>query len=171
MGRVRVDLVKRSARHIIEKYFTRLTLDFDTNKKICDEVAQIPTKRLRNKIAGYITHLMKRIERGPVRGISLKLQEEERERRMDFVPEQSVLDMETIEIDADTMEMLKSIDLPDIRGVNIVAPQQGYVPQQRDNQGQRGDRKNRPPRRERTERKREAPATAAAAAAAPAADA
>lgn len=47
----------------------------------------MPSKRMRNKIAGFVTHLMKRIQKGPVRGISLKLQEEERERRLDFVPE------------------------------------------------------------------------------------
>jgi len=72
---------------IIEKYYSKLTLDFHTNKKITGEVAIIPSKRMRNKIAGFITHLMKRIQRGPVRGISLKLQEEEREARLDFVPE------------------------------------------------------------------------------------
>jgi small subunit ribosomal protein S17e len=55
-------------------------------------VAVIPSKRMRNKIAGFVTHLMKRIQRGPVRGISLKLQEEERERRLDFVPEVGAYD-------------------------------------------------------------------------------
>lgn len=87
---VRTKTVKKSARAIIEKYYSRLTMDFHTNKRVCDEVAIIPSKRMRNKIAGFVTHLMKRIQRGPVRGISLKLQEEERERRMDFVPEVGV---------------------------------------------------------------------------------
>ena len=117
MGRVRTGLVKRAARQIIEKYYTRLTLDFDTNKKICEEVALIPSKRLRNKIAGFVTHLMKRIQRGPVRGISLKLQEEERERRMDFVPDVSALDLPTVEVDPDTYDMLCSIDFPNLNGV------------------------------------------------------
>ncbi|KAE8689350.1 Pescadillo-like protein [Hibiscus syriacus] len=54
-----------------------------------------PSKRLRNKIAGFSTHLMKRIQKGPVRGISLKLQEE-RERRMDFVPDESAIKVDPV---------------------------------------------------------------------------
>jgi len=117
MGRVRNKLVKRAARQIIERYYNKLTLDFDTNKKVTEEVALIPSKALRNKIAGFVTHLMKRIQRGPVHGISLKLQEEERERRMDFIPEKSALDLDTVEIDQDTHDMLKSLDFPELAGV------------------------------------------------------
>lgn len=54
-GRVRTKTVKKASRVIIEKYYQRLTLDFDTNKRICEEVAIIQSKRLRNKIAGFTT--------------------------------------------------------------------------------------------------------------------
>ena len=118
---VRTKTVKKSARVIIEKYYNRLTLDFHTNKRVTSEVAIIPSKRMRNKIAGFVTHLMKRIARGPVRGISLKLQEEERERRMDFVPERSALDRDIIIIDADTRDMLESISFKDMSGVEVKA--------------------------------------------------
>ncbi|VDO05895.1 unnamed protein product, partial [Haemonchus placei] len=90
----------------------KITHDFHTNKRICDEVAIIGSKQLRNKIAGYITHLMKRIEKGPVRGISIKLQEEERERRDNYMPEISAVDASVIgqlKVDPDTKHMLESM--------------------------------------------------------------
>merc|ERR1712098_312821 len=103
--------VKRTARHVVEKYYGKLTLDFQLNKKITEEVAIIQSKRLRNKIAGFATHLMKRIQKGPVRGISLKLQEEERERRMEYVPDRSEVDTEQIYVDVDTKDMLRELDM------------------------------------------------------------
>eukprot|EP01116_Phalansterium_solitarium_P002346 TRINITY_DN12304_c0_g1_i1.p1 TRINITY_DN12304_c0_g1~~TRINITY_DN12304_c0_g1_i1.p1 ORF type:complete len:134 (-),score=42.61 TRINITY_DN12304_c0_g1_i1:291-692(-) len=111
MGRVRTKTVKKAARLIIEKYYTKLTVDFQTNKKVAEEVAIIPSKRLRNKIAGFTTHLMKRIQRGPVRGISLKLQEEERERKDNYVPEVSAVDVDVIDVDRDTKDMLRAMDM------------------------------------------------------------
>lgn len=109
--------MKKASRVMIERYYSRMTLDFQTNKKIAEEVAIIPSKRLRNKIAGFATHLMKRIQRGPVRGISLKLQEEERERRMDFVPEESAIKTDVIEVDRETIELLAHLNMPQLAGV------------------------------------------------------
>ena len=48
----------------------------------------------------------RRIQRGPVRGISLKLQQEERERRIDFDPDESAIRVEYIEVDKETFDML-----------------------------------------------------------------
>merc|ERR1712072_41044 len=123
MGRVRTKTVKRASRAAIGFYYPRLTLDFHTNKKIFDEVALIGSKRLRNKIAGFTTHLMKRIQRGPVRGISFKLQEEERERKDNYVPEVSALDTQgaPLDVDPETKDMLRSMGF-DAIPVNVAQP-------------------------------------------------
>jgi ribosomal protein S17E len=55
MGRVRTKTVKKSAKVIIERYYPKLTLDFETNKRICDEIAIIASKRLRNKVRRLCT--------------------------------------------------------------------------------------------------------------------
>jgi len=126
MGRVRTKTVKKASKVIIEKYYTRLTLDFHTNKRICEEIAIIPTKPLRNKIAGFVTHLMKRLRHSQVRGISIKLQEEERERRDNYVPEVSALESDIIEVDAETKEMLKMLEFNNISGLQLLQPTTNY---------------------------------------------
>jgi len=69
--------------------------------------------------------MMKRIQKGPVKGISLKLQEEvrfflsikyiifqERERKMDFIPDRSELQVDNLELrDKIVREMVKEIGL------------------------------------------------------------
>lgn len=98
---------------MIERFYPKLTLDFETNKRLADEIAVIQSKRLRNKIAGFTTHLMKRIQKGPVRGISFKLQEEERERKDQYVPEVSALDLShtngQLEVDSETADLVKNL--------------------------------------------------------------
>nr|UXY86961.1 0S ribosomal protein S17 [Cryptomonas paramecium] len=64
MGRVSTKTVKKSAYFLFEKYNSSLTLDFQINKRFCDEMAIIPSKKLRNKIAGYVTHLIKKTQEG-----------------------------------------------------------------------------------------------------------
>merc|ERR1712177_4300 len=117
--------VKKASRVIIEKYYTKLTLDFHTNKRIIEDVAIIPSKPLRNKIAGFITHLMKRLQRSTVRGISIKLQEEERERRDNYVPDVSALEQDVIEVDSETKDMLKMMDFQSIPGLQLTNNRSG----------------------------------------------
>jgi small subunit ribosomal protein S17e len=100
---------------------------------ICHSSLRSSTKT--PQIAGYTTHLMKRIQRGPVRGISFKLQEEERERKDQYVPEISALDFAQntesgqLDVDNDTKDLLKSMGFDGIP-VNVVAVSQ-QAPQER----------------------------------------
>jgi small subunit ribosomal protein S17e len=79
---------------------------------------------------------MKRIQRGPVRGISFKLQEEERERKDQYVPEISALDFTQnsesgqLDVDTDTKDLLKSMGFDSIP-VNVVAVTQQTGNEQR----------------------------------------
>ena len=57
MGKVRTETVKRAARELVERFPERFGNDFESNKAAVNEVLNAPSKRLRNRIAGYVTRL------------------------------------------------------------------------------------------------------------------
>jgi small subunit ribosomal protein S17e len=61
LGKVRTEIVKRTARDLMQKYPDKFIGDFEANKKAVSEVFALNQKRLRNRVAGYATRL-KRVE-------------------------------------------------------------------------------------------------------------
>ena len=59
MGKVRSIAVKSMARRLIAQFGDRFTTDFEVNKRLVSELTTIKAKHLRNRVAGYITRLMK----------------------------------------------------------------------------------------------------------------
>ena len=59
MGKVRPSLIKRTARTLLEMYPREVSEDFELNKELVDKYVYLKSKKLRNQIAGYLTHLVK----------------------------------------------------------------------------------------------------------------
>ncbi len=52
--------VKRAARQLLELYPDRFTADFSKNREVLDELLEVESKPLKNRIAGYLTSMVKR---------------------------------------------------------------------------------------------------------------
>jgi small subunit ribosomal protein S17e len=57
LGKVRTDTVKRISRELLRRFPDRFTGDFESDKQSVNDLVTTPSKRLRNRIAGYITRL------------------------------------------------------------------------------------------------------------------
>ena len=60
MGKVRPDHVKRTARELVERFPEKFSVDFESNKKHVHALTNARSKKLRNRIAGYIVKIMAR---------------------------------------------------------------------------------------------------------------
>ena len=58
MGRVKTKDIKRLGKEIIKMKGDILAKDFETNKKILNEMGVFKEKKMRNRVAGYITNKM-----------------------------------------------------------------------------------------------------------------
>ncbi|MFH1210506.1 MAG: 30S ribosomal protein S17e [archaeon] len=59
MGRIKTMLIKRTVNSLMAKYPDRFKDDYEENKKLVVDVAEIRSKKLRNVIAGYLARLVK----------------------------------------------------------------------------------------------------------------
>jgi len=59
MGRIKTQLIKRVANKLVVLYPTKFKKDFEENKQLVMETADVKSVKLRNVIAGYITRLVK----------------------------------------------------------------------------------------------------------------
>lgn len=55
-----MDRVKRMSNELLERFPDQFTIDFNENKEAIKNHAQVRSKELRNKIAGYITSVVNR---------------------------------------------------------------------------------------------------------------
>ncbi len=58
MGRVRPTYIKRLARDLVETEEGRFSDDFDHNKNVLKEMDQFESRKVRNRVAGYIVRVL-----------------------------------------------------------------------------------------------------------------
>lgn len=57
MGKVRTDTVKRVSRELLRRFPERFAGDWESDKQAVNDLVTTQSKRLRNRIAGYVTRL------------------------------------------------------------------------------------------------------------------
>lgn len=63
MGRIKTMLIKRVTNRLVREHVNEFAKTFEENKKIVVRFAEIPSKKLRNIIAGYVTRLIQSKEK------------------------------------------------------------------------------------------------------------
>jgi small subunit ribosomal protein S17e len=58
MGKVRPDHIKNLARELVKRFPKRFNSDFESNKSMVDALTDVTSTKIRNRVAGYITHLV-----------------------------------------------------------------------------------------------------------------
>ena len=59
MGRVRPTYIKRVAIELVRTYSDRFNEDFDHNKSVVEELTDVESLTMRNRITGYVTRYRK----------------------------------------------------------------------------------------------------------------
>ena len=55
-------MIKRVGKKLVAQHRSSFKTTFEENKEIIPKFVEVPSKKLRNVLTGYITHLMKKEE-------------------------------------------------------------------------------------------------------------
>lgn len=58
LGKVKTEHIKRLANELMTRFPNKFSTNFEENKRVVDALTRGATTRVRNQIAGYITHVM-----------------------------------------------------------------------------------------------------------------
>ena len=56
LGKVKTEHIKRLAKELMERFPEKFSSDFNANKHTVDLLTEGATSKVRNQVAGYITH-------------------------------------------------------------------------------------------------------------------
>ena len=56
MGKVKTEHIKRLGKELMTRFPNKFSSNFDDNKHAVDELTEGATTKVRNQVAGYITH-------------------------------------------------------------------------------------------------------------------
>ncbi len=59
MGSVRPRYIKNASKNLLALYPDTFTDDFETNKRLVEQFTDVSSKKVRNRIAGYLVGLIK----------------------------------------------------------------------------------------------------------------
>lgn len=59
MGRIRSNFIKRVAREAVKRHRDKLSTDYYENREFLETVIKFSNDRLKNRVTGYVTTLMK----------------------------------------------------------------------------------------------------------------
>ncbi|MDI6825674.1 MAG: 30S ribosomal protein S17e [Candidatus Aenigmarchaeota archaeon] len=81
MGQIKNLTIKNMARNLIEKYPDKFTTDYEKNKEEMEKLVILESKKIRNMIAGYIVHIIRKRSRPQKFEVSYQVKQVDRRRR------------------------------------------------------------------------------------------
>jgi small subunit ribosomal protein S17e len=60
LGRIKINMVKRISNELLDTQRQSLSTDFSKNKLVVSAKVNVPSKKIRNVIAGYVSRVMRR---------------------------------------------------------------------------------------------------------------